>query len=278
VKDWPLPINYAARAPAGAAAPTRAARRSTLKARGARHPQYTPKKQDALVSLTELPEDETHSRRAYVRRLLLAKEASGKTFSGLADELGLTNVYTAQLFYGQQQLKPETAERLLAALPELSQADVEPLTRAPRRRFDAAALSQDPLVYRLQEAILHGGDALRALVNEEFGDGIMSAIDFHMTVHRQPGVAGEPRVVVTFNVRVLCGCCCCWGSRALLFFWCRTRRRCALVVHAHAADARTPTCAPMCAHNQTHPSAPSSSSSLLPPSQKIKTGQVLTLR
>lgn len=46
---------------------------------------------------------------------------------------------------------------------------------------------------------MHNGEAIKALVNEEFGDGIMSAIDFYCTVDRMEGTQGERRVVITFN-------------------------------------------------------------------------------
>lgn len=58
-------------------------------------------------------------------------------------------------------------------------------------------------MYRLYEAIMHNGEAIKAVINEEFGDGIMSAIDFYCTVDKMEGVQGERRVVITFN-----GTCC----------------------------------------------------------------------
>jgi cyanate lyase len=58
-------------------------------------------------------------------------------------------------------------------------------------------------VYRLYEAITHGGESLKALINEEFGDGIMSAIGFYCTVDKMVGSEGEPRVVITFNGKFL---------------------------------------------------------------------------
>lgn len=70
-------------------------------------------------------------------RLLAAKEASGKTFSAIAQEVGLTNVFTTQLFYGQQQLKPDTAVALRRAVPALTDDDVAFMQRAPFRSFDS---------------------------------------------------------------------------------------------------------------------------------------------
>jgi len=67
----------------------------------------------------------------------------------------------------------------------------------------ALLVPQEPSVYRLYEAIMHNGEAIKAVINEEFGDGIMSAIDFYCTVDKMEGVQGERRVVITFN-----GTCC----------------------------------------------------------------------
>lgn len=137
-----------------------------------------------------------------VARLLAAKEASGKTFSDIAAEVGLTNVYCTQLFFNQQQLQPNTADALRAAVPDLEDEDIEAMMRAPMRSFDPNQI-QEPSVYRLYEAIMHNGEAIKAVINEEFGDGIMSAIDFYCTVDKMEGVQGERRVVITFNGKFL---------------------------------------------------------------------------
>eukprot|EP00879_Flechtneria_rotunda_P012693 GHRR01013254.1.p1 GENE.GHRR01013254.1~~GHRR01013254.1.p1 ORF type:complete len:143 (+),score=41.06 GHRR01013254.1:226-654(+) len=75
-----------------------------------------------------------------VSRLLNAKEASSKSFSQIAEEVGLTNVYTAQLFHNQQQLQPNTAEALRKAVPALTDEDVDAMMRAPLRTYDPNAL------------------------------------------------------------------------------------------------------------------------------------------
>eukprot|EP00928_Gymnodinium_smaydae_P037329 TRINITY_DN25934_c0_g1_i1.p1 TRINITY_DN25934_c0_g1~~TRINITY_DN25934_c0_g1_i1.p1 ORF type:complete len:197 (+),score=29.11 TRINITY_DN25934_c0_g1_i1:74-664(+) len=139
---------------------------------------------------------------ALVLRLLAAKAASGKTFDDIADEIGLTNAYTANLFHAQAQLKPGTAERLRKAVPGLASDDIELLKKAPMRSFDPSIL-QDPTVYRFYEAITHYGASIKALINEKFGDGIMSAIDMFLDVGSTVGKKGERRVVVTMNGKFL---------------------------------------------------------------------------
>ena len=140
---------------------------------------------------------------ARTSRLLAAKQASGLTFDELAIMLGLTNTYTVQLFLGQAQLKPGTAPKLKKALPELSSADLAAMQKHfPMRGFDEAIL-KEPNVYRTYEAITHYGEAIKALINEQCGDGIMSAIDFFMDVGTTTGTQGEKRVVITFNGKFL---------------------------------------------------------------------------
>jgi cyanate lyase len=58
-------------------------------------------------------------------------------------------------------------------------------------------------VYRTYEAIMHYGEAIKHIINEEAGDGIMSAIDFFLTVGTVEGKLGEKRVVITFNGKFL---------------------------------------------------------------------------
>ncbi len=67
--------------------------------------------------------------------LLHAKEKSGKTFSQIGRECGLTNLYTAAMFYNQQQLKPATADALARAVPALSPGLVDEMQKAPARRY-----------------------------------------------------------------------------------------------------------------------------------------------
>lgn len=133
---------------------------------------------------------------------LEAKEKSGKTFTQIAAECGWTNCYTAQLFHAQAQLRPEGVSRLREAVPDLEDEQVELMQRVPQRSFDPT-ITQEPHVYRLHEAVMHYGESLKALLNEEFGDGIMSAINFYMTVDKVIGVEGDERVVITFNGKFL---------------------------------------------------------------------------
>ncbi|KAL7439208.1 hypothetical protein ACHAXM_006622 [Skeletonema potamos] len=147
------------------------------------------------ISATEIAER--------TKRLLDAKEQSGLSYDELASKLGVTNTYTAQLLMGQAKLTQHTANKLKEALPTASQADIEAmLTTFPMRAFDDAIL-KEPNVYRTYEAITHYGEAIKSIINEQCGDGIMSAIDFYCDVGTTTGKHGEKRVVITFNGKFL---------------------------------------------------------------------------
>jgi len=137
-----------------------------------------------------------------VSSALAVKRKSGKTYGQIAEKTGLTNVYVAQLFRRQAQLKPDTAPKLRAALPELTDELVREMMEPPIRSYDPQ-LIQDPLVYRLNEAVMHFGESIKDIINEDFGDGIMSAIDFYCSVDKMKGVDGKDRVVLTFDGKYL---------------------------------------------------------------------------
>ena len=138
-----------------------------------------------------------------VERVLAVKAASGKSYDDLAESMGVTNAYAAQLLLGQAKLTPSTAERLRAALPGLNEQDLQAMqTDFPMRSFDDDIL-KEPNVYRTYEAISHYGQAIKTIINEQCGDGIMSAIDFYLDVGTTTGKQGEKRVVITFNGKFL---------------------------------------------------------------------------
>lgn len=129
---------------------------------------------------------------------LAAKKDSGKSYDEIAAALGYTNCYTCQLLLGQAQLKDSARSKLKAVLPSLADEVMDSMAACPIRCFDNDIL-KEPNVYRTYEAVMHYGMAIKNLVNEKFGDGIMSAIDFYMTVGETIGVKGEKRVVITMN-------------------------------------------------------------------------------
>lgn len=87
------------------------------------------------------------SKAVVTSRLLAVKRKSGKSFSQIAEETGLTNVYVAQLLRRQAQLKADTVPKLRAALPQLSDELIQEMMRPPLRSYDSN-LIQEPSVYR----------------------------------------------------------------------------------------------------------------------------------
>ncbi|KAJ4956109.1 hypothetical protein NE237_012892 [Protea cynaroides] len=142
------------------------------------------------------------SKASLVSRLLAAKLKSGQTYGQIAEKTGLTNVYVAQLLRRQAQLKPATALKLKAALPDLTDDLIQEMTTPPMRSY-VPAIINEPAVYRLNEAVMHFGESIKEIINEDFGDGIMSAIDFYCSVDKIKGVDGKDRVVLTFDGKYL---------------------------------------------------------------------------
>ncbi|GMY27076.1 cyanate hydratase isoform X2 [Fagus crenata] len=145
---------------------------------------------------------EESSKASIVNRLLALKRKSGKSYSQIAEETGLTNVYVGQLLRRQAQLKPDTAPKLLAALPDLPDDLLQEMMRPPLRSYDPH-LIQDPTIYRLNEAVMQFGESIKEIINEDFGDGIMSAIDFYCSVDKIKGADGKERAVITFDGKYL---------------------------------------------------------------------------
>ncbi|KAL3789317.1 hypothetical protein ACHAWO_007573 [Cyclotella atomus] len=137
------------------------------------------------------------------KRVLDAKVQANLSYDSLASKLGVTNTYAAQLILGQAKLTPDIAAKLQAALPTLSDKDVQDMqSNFPMRTFNSEIL-KEPNVYRTYEAITHYGEAIKTIINEQCGDGIMSAIDFYCDVGTTTGKSGEKRVVITFNGKFL---------------------------------------------------------------------------
>ena len=108
----------------------------------------------------------------------------------MAEKLGLATVWTAAAWLGQMCMTPEKAEKA-GLLFDLSPDEVDLLVEPPYRGSLPTAVPTDPLIYRFYELIQVYGTTWKELIHEEFGDGIMSAIDFDMTLDRQPDQKGD---------------------------------------------------------------------------------------
>lgn len=124
----------------------------------------------------------------------------GLSWAEVAQAIGRAPVWTVAALLGKHPVPPGEA-RAVGALLGLDDGVVEALQLQPTRTPDPETAS-DPTVYRFHEALDVYGSAIKALIHEEFGDGIMSAINFHLTVGRRPDPDGD-RVVVTFDGKFL---------------------------------------------------------------------------
>jgi cyanate lyase len=135
--------------------------------------------------------------------VLDAKRRLGLTWKAIAEALGKGSpvFYTAALL-GHHALTPEEA-RTAGALLELDEAQAAMLAEPPEERGATLKMPPaDPLIYRFYELVQGYGPTWKALINEEFGDGIMSAIDFNMEIEREPDPTGD-RVRITMSGKFL---------------------------------------------------------------------------
>ncbi|MEN9229156.1 MAG: cyanase [Gloeomargarita sp. GXS_bins_116] len=115
-------------------------------------------------------------------KLLKAKREKGLTFAELGKIIGQSEVFTAALFYRQATATPTQVKRLAEALG-LPDSDLAELTVYPVKGL-GPTVPTDPLIYRFYEIIQVYGFALKDVIQEKFGDGIMSAIDFTLDVEK----------------------------------------------------------------------------------------------
>jgi cyanate lyase len=134
------------------------------------------------------------------QQVMAAKQKKGVSWEHLADVVGHSLVWSTSALLGQQPLTAEQAKAVGAEL-DLGDDVVEALQLPPDRGAGALDRS-DPVVYRLEEAVQVYGSSIAALIAEEFGDGIMSAIDFHLEFARAIDSAGD-RVQLTFSGKFL---------------------------------------------------------------------------
>src|SRR5271170_4432466 len=136
------------------------------------------------------------------RKILAAKRAKGMSWRAIVAEIGGgTAVYLTAALMGQMRLRPEQAERA-GKLFTLDADEQNLLQEIPYRGSLPTPVPTDPLIYRFYELVQVYGTTWKELIQEEFGDGIMSAIDFDMAIERQPDPKGD-RVKLTLSGKFL---------------------------------------------------------------------------
>ena len=135
------------------------------------------------------------------RQIVAARLATGLTWQELADAIGKPVVWTTAALLGQHPIPPEDAKKLVDLLG-LDHSAVPTLAAVPMRGGLPTAVPTDPTIYRFYEALQVYGPAIKELIHEQFGDGIMSAINFSVNLEKKSNPAGD-RVVVTFDGKFL---------------------------------------------------------------------------
>jgi cyanate lyase len=136
------------------------------------------------------------------RKILSIKRAKDLSWETIVAEIGGGSaVYLTAALMGQMKLRPEQAERA-ASLFELGEDEKLLLQEIPHRGSSPTVVPTDPLIYRFYELVQVYGTTWKELIQEEFGDGIMSAIDFDMVIERQPDPKGD-RVKLTLSGKFL---------------------------------------------------------------------------
>jgi cyanate lyase len=134
------------------------------------------------------------------QQILAAKAAKHYTWDDIAAQLGMSPVWTASAIFGMNSMTEDKA-KALAELLDLDHDVIQSLTQYPSKTWESA-IPQDPLIYRFYEIVGVYGETLKSVIQEKFGDGIMSAIDFSMEVDKVEDPKGD-RVVVTLNGKFL---------------------------------------------------------------------------
>jgi cyanate lyase len=135
------------------------------------------------------------------RKILAIKRQRKLSWAEVAAQLGYSPTWTCAACLGQMSMTPETADKA-AQLFGLDAAETELLQAIPYRGSLPGAVPTDPLIYRFYELVMVYGTTWKELIQEEFGDGIMSAIDFDMMLERQPDQKGD-RVKMTMSGKFL---------------------------------------------------------------------------
>ena len=132
--------------------------------------------------------------------IIRAKKKAGMTWEAIAEKIGMSPVWTHSAAMGMNAFTEEKAKELTALL-DLPDEAVEVMVESPTKVWEQT-VPTDPCIYRFYEIVGVYGPTIKALIHEKFGDGIMSAIDFDMTVERVANPKGD-RVKIEMSGKYL---------------------------------------------------------------------------
>ena len=133
--------------------------------------------------------------------IVAAKQKKRLKWADIAKKIGQSKEWTAAALLGQMTLDKRQAGAV-GKLLNLPAEAVEQLQIVPYKGSLPTAIPADPLIYRFYELIMVYGTTIKSLIHEEFGDGIMSAIDFSMDISRVADPKGD-RVQIVLNGKFL---------------------------------------------------------------------------
>ena len=141
------------------------------------------------------------SRIDVTEKIITQKVAKGLKWADVAARVGLSKEWVTAACLGQMTLNAEQAG-VVAEIFGLSADEKKWLMVVPNKGSLPTSVPTDPLIYRFYELVNVYGTTFKELIHEEFGDGIMSAIDFRMDLQREPDPKGD-RVSITMSGKFL---------------------------------------------------------------------------
>jgi cyanate lyase len=135
------------------------------------------------------------------KKIMSAKVKKGMKWEAIAKKIGQSKEWTTAALLGQMQMNKKQAEAA-GKLFGLNDEEIAWLQIVPYKGSLPTAVPTDPLIYRWYEIVSVYGTTIKELIHEEFGDGIMSAIDFSMDIQREPDPKGD-RVHVVLSGKYL---------------------------------------------------------------------------
>ena len=141
------------------------------------------------------------NRNDVTEKIIATKVAKGLQWADLAAKLGLSKEWTTAACLGQMTLDADQA-KIIGKIFGLTAEEQKWLQVVPYKGSLPSAVPTDPLIYRWYEIVSVYGTTIKELIHEEFGDGIMSAIDFSMDIQRQADPKGD-RVNVVLSGKFL---------------------------------------------------------------------------
>ena len=141
------------------------------------------------------------NRNDITEKIVAAKVSQGISWQSVAEKIGQSKEWTTALCLGQMTANDEQA-RTLGEIFGLSAEEQKWLKVVPYKGSLPTSVPTDPLIYRWYEIVNVYGATIKELIHEEFGDGIMSAIDFSMDITREADPKGD-RVNVVLSGKFL---------------------------------------------------------------------------